>query len=508
MRKSNQFAKISLTLTLAVIMTLALVGSAGATEGAPESDNGVIPVYLAGNPSCTDLGYVYGTKWDYPDTSTGGTYPLGIGTVTWSTDGVYVDWNSTFGVDAVIVKGGPNANSYVYFPPAESYGDGGLASPINPNTGEPFGLSHVEFCYDYEVVVNKTDHTTFTRQYQWTIDKVGDQTAITLKLGQQFLVNYAVTVDATFVDSDWAVDGVINIYNPDPTYPAILTGVADEISGFGAVAVDCGVTFPYELAALGTLECTYTTPLPDGIQRVNLATVTTDPTSKVGGGSDTADVIFGDPTYLVDECIDVGDNRYGYLGTCTWEELPKTFTYSVYVGPFNACGRYQYTNTAWFVSNDTGATGSDSWTIDVNIPCECGCTLTQGYWKTHSIYGPAPADPDWYKIGDFDKDGISEGPDEGFFLSGQTWYEVFWTAPAGNAYYNLAHQYMAARLNIFNGASFPSSVNSAIASATNFFRTKTPTATLTKTQRNQLLKWTDTLDQYNNGLIGPGHCSE
>ena len=506
--KSIRQAKISVTLLLAFIMALALVGSAGAEEGVPPSDNGVDPVYLTGNPSCTDLGYVHGTKWDYPDDSTGGTYPLGIGTVTWWTDGVYVDWLSTFGVDAVIVKGGPNANSYVYFPPTESYGDGGLVSPINPSNGSPYGLSHVEFCYDYEVVVTKSADTTFTRQYQWTIDKVGDQTSLTLKVGQQFLVNYSVTVDATFLDSDWAVNGIIKVYNPDPIYPAILTGVTDEIVGFGTVAVDCGVTFPYELAAGGVLECAYTTPLPDGTQRVNVATVTTDPDSKVGGGSGLADVIFDDPTYLVDECIEVGDNRYGYLGTCTWEELPKTFTYSVYVGPFNACGQYQYTNTAWFVSNDTGATGSDTWTINVNIPCECGCTLTQGYWKTHSIYGPAPSDPDWYKIGDFDKDGISEGPDEAFFLSGQTWYEVFWTAPAGNAYYNLAHQYMAARLNIANGASFPTSVNSALNSASNFFRTKTPTSALTKTQRTQALKWADTLDQYNNGLIGPGHCSE
>ena len=508
MRKTKQ-VKIISTVILALIMALTLIGSASATGGGSESVNGVTPVYYQGNPSCTDLGYVYGTKWNYPEDSTGGTYPLGTGTVTWSTDGVYVDWSSTFGVDAVIVKGGPNANAYVYFPPAESYGDGHLASPVNPNNGQIYGLSHVDFCYDYEVVVTKTAHTTFTRQYHWTIDKVGDQTSLTLSVGQQFLVNYSVTVDATFEDSDWAVDGVITIYNPDPTYPAILTGVADEVSGFGAVTAECGVTFPYELAPGGTLNCAYNSPLPDGTQRLNTATVTTDPYSKVGGGSGTADVIFGTPTYLVDECINISDSRYGYLGTCTSNELPKTFNYSLYIGPFSPCGNFAYVNIAKYTTNDTFTTGTDLWSINIHIPCECGCTLTQGYWKTHSLYGPAPTDPGWYKIGDFDRDGISEGPDETFFLSGKTWYEVFWTPPSGgNVYYILAHQYMAARLNIANGASIPPSVNSALSSASNFFRTKTPSSVLTKSLRNQVNSWANVLDQYNNGLIGPGHCSE
>src|ERR671911_475978 len=66
------------------------------------------------------------------------------------------------------------------------------------------------------------------------------------------------------------------------------------------------------------------------------------------------------------------------------------------------------------------------------------------------------------------------GADTVFFLSGASWYQVFWTAPAGNAYYNLAHQYMAARLNVLDGASAPSSVTDAIASATTLFQTYTP----------------------------------
>ena len=31
---------------------------------------------------------------------------------------------------------------------------------------------------------------------------------------------------------------------------------------------------------------------------------------------------------------------------------------------------------------------------------------------------------------------------------------------------------------------------------------------LSKAQKNKVLSWMNTLDQYNNGLVGPGHCSE
>lgn len=131
-----------------------------------------------------------------------------------------------------------------------------------------------------------------------------------------------------------------------------------------------------------------------------------------------------------------------------------------------------------------------------------GCTLTQGYWKTHSARGPAPYDNAWLNIG-------PKGADELFFASGKTWYQVFWTPPkGGNANYQLAHQYMAAKLNILAGASTTPAVDAAISGAEGYFPTVTnldnkPTGSL----KNKLQGWADTLDDYNNGLIGPGHCN-
>jgi hypothetical protein len=456
----------------------------------------VTPVIVEGNPSCEDLGYAHGIRWNYPEDSTGGTYPVGTGTVSWSTDGTFVDWTSTFGVDAVIVKGGSQANVYVYDPPAESFGDNDLVSPDNASGG-PAGLSHIDFCFDYEVSVSKTADTSYARTWDWTIDKVGDQTDLTLSVGQQFLVNYEVTVDASYIDSDWAVAGTITINNPDPDYPATITGVEDMLSLSGAAPVDCGVSFPYILASGGELVCSYALDLPDAINQVNTATVTT--TGMVGGGSATANVTFGAPTTVTDECIDVSDDLYGSLGTVCANEAPKTFSYSMYIGPYEVCGEYQVINVAGFVTNDTGSTGSASWTVDVTVPCGCGCTLTVGYWKTHSSFGPAPYDDTWAMVGE----------NTPFYLSGKSYYQVLWTPPSGgNAYIILAHQFIAAELNILNGASTTPAVNQALSWAETFFATHQPSSRLSKTERALVLSYAALLDSYNNGLIGPGHCDE
>ena len=61
--------------------------------------------------------------------------------------GTLVDWTSSAPIDAVIVKGGPNANAYVYA--GESSGDTGLHAPFN-GPDKYYGLSHVDFCWDDE----------------------------------------------------------------------------------------------------------------------------------------------------------------------------------------------------------------------------------------------------------------------------------------------------------------------------------------------------------------------
>jgi len=133
--------------------------------------------------------------------------------------------------------------------------------------------------------------------------------------------------------------------------------------------------------------------------------------------------------------------------------------------------------------------------IEVQLPG--GCTLTPGYWNTHSKYGPAKYDSTW----------ALKGEDTPFYLSGKTWYSILWTPPKGNAYYILSFQYVAAKLNILAGATITEEVESALKFARCFFKNHKPDSKLTKQLKNTVIYNAGVLDSYNNGYIGPGHCS-
>ena len=132
---------------------------------------------------------------------------------------------------------------------------------------------------------------------------------------------------------------------------------------------------------------------------------------------------------------------------------------------------------------------------------ECGgdgCTLTPGYWKTHSIYGPAPYDDTWAAIGE----------DTPFFNSGKSWYEALWTQPkGGEAYFILAHAYIAAALNFENGTD-PADAQEAFDDATELFMMYDDSIPKSDPNREIAIGLAEILDNYNNGIIGPGHCAE
>jgi hypothetical protein len=106
----------------------------------------VEPVLHEGNPSCSALGYAHGLKFDPPTagakSADGMTIDLGIGSGQY---GTLVDWSASGPIDAVIVKGGPNANVYAY--PSGATGDTGLHTPFN-DPSKFYGLSHVDFCWN------------------------------------------------------------------------------------------------------------------------------------------------------------------------------------------------------------------------------------------------------------------------------------------------------------------------------------------------------------------------
>lgn len=507
--RATRFAPAYGLLAVLWLATMALIAPTvvPAAPGAPSGD-GVQPVEVGGNPVCSEFG-LYELKVDPP---TGGEHSDGLLTVdlkfTGSPDGELLDWTSNIGVDLVIVKGGNAANLYEY---SEAEGDTDLHSPTN-SSGKYADVSHATFCYDIELEVEKTAETTFTRDYEWYIEKSNDAPGpIMLSPGQTFGVGYEVTVGVLgHQDSGWAVQGQITVHNPAPD-PAEGVQVSDLMTGGIVPAVDCNGEEPEDglpatIPAESSLICTYASPLPNGDARTNEASATST-TPGIGAGSGTAPVEFGPPSELIDECVTVSDDNLEppLLGEVCVGEAPHTFEYTKSFGPFpNECVTYEFDNTASFVTNDNQETGEATSSIEIEVKCENegGCTLTQGYWKTHSEYGPAPSDDTWALL-------PPAGPDSPLFDSAKTWYEAFWTPPRkGNAYWILAHQYMAAVLNQLNGANTPTEVSEAIGAAEAFLEDFGEYDGAKGKARKEMIELAGILAAYNEGQVGPGHCSE
>jgi hypothetical protein len=378
-----------------------------------------------------------------------------------------------------------------------------LTEGTNTNQTHSSSATLTPTCYG--LTVTKTAATTFTRTYSWTISKTSsDGATLTLQPNETFDYHYSVTVNATFADSAWNVTGNIVITNPAPIATPTVT-VADALSLDGAATVTCPAT---TIAASSSMTCTYTKALTSATSQTNTATATIVAHDYTG----TAPVTFGSPSSSIDECISVDDTLGGVLGTACYgaDTLPKTFNYTLTYGPFGAdCGDHTIPNTATFTTNDTSTQNTSTWTLVITVPCPVGCTLTQGYWKTHSVYGPAKhTDATWTAASGSSWDtGFNQ--DSLFYSSGQSYYSVLWTAPkGGNAYYILAHQYIAALLNIRSGAATTPAVVTALNFAQTFFTSNSPTTNLSKTVRQDAVSAAGTLGSYNEGLIGPGHCSQ
>jgi uncharacterized protein YaiE (UPF0345 family) len=134
-----------------------------------------------------------------------------------------------------------------------------------------------------------------------------------------------------------------------------------------------------------------------------------------------------------------------------------------------------------------------------------GCAHTQGYWKTHSEYGPAPYDNTWAELPD--------GADTEFFGTGHTYYEILnMNSRGGNAYIILAHQYIAAELNgLNNDDSLPSHITDIMGDAELLLIDYQSSLEIPKKNpdRSYAITLAGELDGFNNGYF-PGwpHCDD
>jgi len=126
-------------LAFSVLLLLPLVQLTHATH--------VTPVFTEGNPKCPSglASFKIENVPDFDEVFTQGVFSVTI-TLSNSPDVSPFDWLSNFDVLQVIAKGGPNANIYNYNP-AETE-DTGLVIPTNPNSNQPYGMSHIDFCFN------------------------------------------------------------------------------------------------------------------------------------------------------------------------------------------------------------------------------------------------------------------------------------------------------------------------------------------------------------------------
>lgn len=221
----------------------------------------------------------------------------------------------------------------------------------------------------------------------------------------------------------------------------------------------------------------------------------------------------GQPTNVPGACLFNVQGLTTVIPGLTQETSAFTFTYSfsgVYSTPLSLAGTIRNSAQLNIINhsggNVTGPNPKYTWAGGTPPSCnlqECGCTYTQGYWDNKpGVVWPA------------------SGPqrDDLFFSSGLTYQQIMDASVAGgNAYIDLAHQYIAAVLNVANGACHSSSVDNYITLAQGFFSGFAAGSSFCPsggpgTNCSLQVTWAGILADYNQGtgsfVNNPGHCSD
>jgi hypothetical protein len=130
-------------------------------------------------------------------------------------------------------------------------------------------------------------------------------------------------------------------------------------------------------------------------------------------------------------------------------------------------------------------------------PPQPSCTFTQGYWKNHESAWPAPYSP------------TAQWLDGTHVVNGVTWDGLMGMSVAGgNSYMQLAHQWIAATLNLAGATSNNAAVAAAMTQGEAWLKANTPASTNTvpNIKNAQATAWASTLDDFNNGKLGIAHC--
>ncbi|HEX2778675.1 MAG TPA: hypothetical protein VHM30_04190 [Gemmatimonadaceae bacterium] len=291
-----------------------------------------------------------------------------------------------------------------------------------------------------------------------------------------------------------------------------------DISAKPVLAAGESYCYPYEIAFAPAADAQYR-----AVARVvvsNGASVEVAPALFTKG---SRTLVVRDSTAVVEEGLLAGCHNIFPSVICTFGnaltpvEVHGTTSFDIVVDQhnFHVCGEtLAYVNRGTLTeggprgAGETAQVHAGTASVDIDTgscapkPASPGCTLTQGYWKNHAwpehpLFPPSTletweedngwADLEWYFPGTHTE-----------------WKEMLSISPKGDAYYILAHQYIAAILNQQNGAYVPAQVRSTLVFAYDYF-SMTPAQRAT-VSRAKLIAAAALLDAYNNGRLGVPHC--
>ena len=146
------------------------------------------------------------------------------------------------------------------------------------------------------------------------------------------------------------------------------------------------------------------------------------------------------------------------------------------------------------IANSVGLTKavfSDSESLHVRLQAGTWvCTYTMGYWMNH---------PEAWPVEEIEIGGVTHTKEDAII--------ILETPPEGDATYILAHQLIAAKLNVANGAE-SNGLGDTITDADAWLTANIFGSDPTDPARAQGIALAEVLDDFNNGLLGPSHCAD
>jgi hypothetical protein len=163
-----------------------------------------------------------------------------------------------------------------------------------------------------------------------------------------------------------------------------------------------------------------------------------------------------------------------------------------------------YVFCAWANGNQQQTYNSDySENIDQVTTQSQNCTFTQGFWKTHCGVPLGCVQPNAWPVS-----SLTLGTGPGVTYTEAQLLQILNQSVGGNGLISLAHQLIAAKLNIAQGADASAVAATILAADAQIGNLVVPPIGGGFLSPSSTSSKTQILDDYNNGIIGPGHCPE